>query len=208
VQELKDLLAEKNLPQHGKKEDLIARLVEADGAVGNDLATATANNDDDDLLGDLPPPPPSTHSNPPATVESQTTAPVVTDSKFTPVTFDGLVEQSSTSSDADKIKARAERFGVPLTDEQKKSVRGARFGTAAQTHENGAQRAQQQPLKVSIDADTLKRRHERFGMGQSNEQPSAKKPKTPVEHIETPVVDADELAKRKERAAKFGMSVS
>ena len=56
--------------------------------------------------------------------------------------------------DLDKIKARAERFGVVLSEETKKAARAAKFGTGT--------------AALSADLDTLRRRAERFGTSTSS----------------------------------------
>ena len=56
--------------------------------------------------------------------------------------------------DLDKIKARAERFGVVLSEETKKAARAAKFGTGS--------------ALLSADLDTLRRRAERFGTSTSS----------------------------------------
>lgn len=97
-----------------------------------------------------------------------------------------VVSKPSAEEVEAKIKARAERFGGFQSDEAKKLARAAKFGTAtAGAASNGSTKIGGAP---SADADTLKKRAERFG---TNTSTSLKK------------MEVDEAIKR--RQERFGV---
>merc|ERR1711915_338049 len=97
-----------------------------------------------------------------------------------------IVSKPVASSDesADKIKARAERFGGFQSDDAKKNARAARFGMGNGST-GGSNKLGSAP---SADLDTLKKRAERFG---TNTSTSLKK------------MEVDEAIKR--RQERFGV---
>ena len=97
-----------------------------------------------------------------------------------------VVSKPSAEEVEAKIKARAERFGGFQSDEAKKLARAAKFGTVtAGAANNGSTKIGGAP---SADADTLKKRAERFG---TNTSTSLKK------------MEVDEAIKR--RQERFGV---
>merc|ERR1719468_215121 len=100
-----------------------------------------------------------------------------------------VVSKPSAEEVEAKIKARADRFGGFQSDEAKKVARAAKFGTATagadEKASNGSTKIGGAP---SADADTLKKRAERFG---TNTSTSLKK------------IEVDEAIKR--RQERFGV---
>ena len=98
-----------------------------------------------------------------------------------------VVSKPSAEEVEAKIKARADRFGGFQSDEAKKVARAAKFGTAGEDGKasNGSTKIGGAP---SADADTLKKRAERFG---TNTSTSLKK------------IEVDEAIKR--RQERFGV---
>lgn len=128
----------------------------------------------------------------------------------------------SPTTDADRAKARAERFGV-MSEDSKKQARAERFGTSsASGNKSYAAKIGGAP---DVDMDTLKKRAERFGQSSSStlqkmemdekirkrkerfgdvSVASDKKVKVAVNVGQNSVV-LDE--KMKKRAERFGLSV-
>jgi hypothetical protein len=118
VNELKDLLAQHDLPTAGKKEELIARLLDA--AITGDPTT-------DDIVAVDPPTPVTTDA--PTTI----TAPA-----FQPGEH---VVSNTPLSTADQLKKRADRFGTAVTENALKAQREIKFSTLPDTAlENGKEK--------------------------------------------------------------------
>lgn len=82
---------------------------------------------------------------------------------------------------------RAERFGIPMTDEAKKLARAARFGELTNGSAKGS--AKLSTVTAPVDVDKLKARAERFG-----------------EVTSKSLTKVDELEKKKQRMERFGSS--
>jgi SAP domain-containing ribonucleoprotein len=128
VPELRELLAKHGLDQTGKKEELITRLIEAGIGMEDDelchLAPPPQEDDDDSTF--------TNWTNPPAsepTPTESTNKPVVEEKKEEQHKSINTTEISQLS-DLERLKRRAERFGIPLSDEVKKEYRAQRFGIA------------------------------------------------------------------------------
>jgi len=97
--------------------------------------------------------------------------------------------QTDLATELERRKKRAERFGVELSDSDKKLQRAARFGTTVSNPLDAPLTAPRMPnRKPSIveDDERLKKRAERFGLDKSN------------------TVNEDE--KKRKRAERFGLS--
>jgi len=177
VQELKDILQKNSLPVQGKKEELITRLIE--------------NN--------IPPPTPIQEEKPTAAIEKKPEEALIKQQKpdneaaspqetEVPLAPENTNEEktngtSNIDPDLEKMKKRAERFGVVVSEEVKKKERALKFG------------ASEQQSKAPIDEGVLKKRQDRFGV-------VAPKESTKIASN----VSQEELEKRKARAERFKMS--
>ncbi|KAG7155452.1 SAP domain-containing ribonucleoprotein-like [Homarus americanus] len=119
-----------------------------------------------------------------------------------------------TATDKSPIEVRAERFGIPMTEEAKKLSRASRFGQAT----NGAT-INKKPAKLSMetggtDVEKLKARAERFGEVTSKslvKVSELEKLKTSLDSAATARIarfgdagNKDEDALKKKRAERFG----
>ncbi|KAG0267827.1 hypothetical protein BGZ95_002736 [Linnemannia exigua] len=154
VNELKEQLQLAGLSVNGKKEELVARLLEhqkaeeeATLAAGPPTGTGESFNWEDPI-DDLAPPtadaPAATKAAPAAAASTTPAAkepatPATTTTTATPATAEatagGIEFQGAIAGDADVLKAeiekrksRAARFGTPLTEQDKALERAARFG--------------------------------------------------------------------------------
>lgn len=199
VADLKAALKSKGLPVSGNKQDLIERLQASLLDDGDDLL------DQDDSMTDeaiqkaeeelkVTKSPAKVVQASPVKADPVTSEPAVTEAapdkenagdatNTSPVK---VVSKPSAEEVEAKIKARAERFGGFQSDEAKKLARAAKFGTVtAGAASNGSTKIGGAP---SADADTLKKRAERFG---TNTSTSLKK------------MEVDEAIKR--RQERFGV---
>jgi len=204
VADLKTELKSKGLPVSGNKQDLIERLQSALLDEGDDLLDQDDSMTQEAILQaeaelkvtkEPQPAAAAPKINRSAAVaaaaESETAGEAAGDGKenagaaanTSPVK---IVSKPVASSDesADKIKARAERFGGFQSDDAKKNARAARFGIGNGST-GGSNKLGSAP---AADMDTLKKRAERFGTNTSN---SLKK------------MEVDEAIKR--RQERFGV---
>ncbi|KAI8059161.1 hypothetical protein BC940DRAFT_338413 [Gongronella butleri] len=232
VKDLQDLLQKNGLPHTGKKDELIERLVKHDEQKDQELANLEAelgnledydssklNLDDitdSDLLtegkkdDDAPQAAPTTTES---SAPAEKPAPIAKEGSgftYTPIVFDkkAPTPAKDAASDIEKKIERAKRFGVPLDEKTKASMRAQRFNTSSSTttttataqpdakHQKNTKQQQQQKKPVhiqkasaAIDPEVLKKRAERFGL--------------PV----TASPSAEEEKKRK-RAERFGLADS
>lgn len=119
VVQLRSLLTERGLPTSGKKDELIKRLIESDDSVHE--ATKVEN------------------------VES----PKLPASPVNEVTQESPKPSTDMKNEEEKRKYRAERFGIELSEAEKKKIRMARF--------------QSSPLGAQ-EREKLEKRKERFGV--------------------------------------------
>ncbi|KAI9253365.1 hypothetical protein BDA99DRAFT_519596 [Phascolomyces articulosus] len=127
--------------------------------------------------------------------------------KYTPISF-GAPNTTATStgtmsSELEKKIERAKRFNVDLDEKTKQQLRAERFGASApkKQQQQQQQRAPQgKKTSVGIDAETLKKRAERFGLP-SKEIEEDKKRKR-AERFGIPTKEAEEEKKRR-RAERF-----
>ncbi|XP_052800405.1 SAP domain-containing ribonucleoprotein-like isoform X2 [Mya arenaria] len=149
VTELKKLLKEQGLPITGSKSDLVERLsgtMKVATAEGADLEDAVLDEN-----VDLTEPAAKPKIEP-------ITASAKTDTKEEPNTEDkeATTKPISTSlTPAERLKLRAERFGV-VNEDMKKQLRSERFGSKK---EGGSKAG----AGSGADVDVLKKRAERFG---------------------------------------------
>jgi len=203
VADLKAALKSKGLPVSGNKQDLIERLQASLLDEGDDLLdqddsmTEEAIQKAEEELKVTKSPAKGAEASP-AKADPVTSEPAVTEAatdkenagdatNTSPVK---VVSKPSAEEVEAKIKARADRFGGFQSDEAKKVARAAKFGTAVTAGEDG--KASNGATKIggapSADADTLKKRAERFG---TNTSTSLKK------------IEVDEAIKR--RQERFGV---
>ncbi|KAF9123964.1 hypothetical protein BGW39_008559 [Mortierella sp. 14UC] len=265
VNELKEQLQLAGLSVNGKKEELVARLLEhqkaeEEATLGAGPPTGTGESFNwEDPIDDLAPPtadapvaakpaPAATATTPaakapvakePTTATTATTAAIPATTKPAEgtagsVEFQGIVadDAEALKAEVEKRKARAARFGIALTEQDKALERAARFGVpvAASTTASlekaagtkvapvaatkGAAKTSSVPAKSGsiaseIPAEVLSKRQERFG----TVAPAAKA-STPAKPAVTAsaggakkaivALDAEEEEKRRKRAAKFG----
>ncbi|KAI9227501.1 MAG: hypothetical protein DHS80DRAFT_31693 [Piptocephalis tieghemiana] len=149
VQDLRDKLTELNLPTTGKKEDLIARLLEAPATAGQEASSSSSSSSS--VPSQSPAvttsSPVSTEAAPVSKASGDTSASPVPgketekDSESTlvassipaPVTAESSnVQQKSKEEEllerARKMEERAKRFGLPVPEDARKMQRAARFG--------------------------------------------------------------------------------
>ncbi|XP_060593402.1 SAP domain-containing ribonucleoprotein-like isoform X2 [Ruditapes philippinarum] len=178
VADLKKALKERGLPLTGTKSELLERLKSA--VQSEEAATDTTAALEDSILDDsvdlsVPKPAPK-----PAVVDKEA-EPVV--KKITsPQKTDDEAESkpklvSTQLSAEERMKQRAERFGV-VNEDLKKQIRAERFGTSSPSSKLSTAGA-------GADTDALKKRAERFGQVLS---PALSK-----------VDEAEKIRKRKER---------
>jgi len=171
VTELKERLSSRSLPVSGKKEDLIARLVEHDKS-SHDLTDLLPPEEDYDW--DTPAKtnsaPQKAISEQPAkttevklAVEKSAAGPVVP-VESGPTT--GAPTDDTLAIELEKRKRRAERFGIPLNEKAKALERVKRFGEAgkpAQKTEALVQKATgKRVLDDPVEAEKARKRVERF----------------------------------------------
>jgi len=179
VADLKAELKAKGLPVSGNKQDLIERLQNSLLDEGDDLldqddsmtAEAILKAEEELKVAKTTPAPKINREGPIVAESTEKPEPVVTKtdpkppgkenapSNVTPTKASAITSPNQTE---DKIKARAERFGGFQSDDAKKSARAARFGIS---DVKGAAAAGNKKLgeAPAVDADTLKKRAERFG---------------------------------------------
>jgi SAP domain-containing ribonucleoprotein len=171
VTELKELLSSRSLPVSGKKEDLIARLIEHDKS-SNDLTDLLPPEEDYDW--DTPA---KTHSAPQKTAPQPSAkptpvapaaAPPVPAPKITPEATTATVTatEDALAIELAKRKRRAERFGIPLNDNAKALERAKRFGGAGKEtlkKDVGVQKVTgKRVLDDPAEAEKARKRAERF----------------------------------------------
>ncbi|KAI9597744.1 hypothetical protein BDF19DRAFT_434324 [Syncephalis fuscata] len=162
VNELKEMLANQGLSNAGKKEELIARLLEAGAAASTGLEDELSHlapppqDDDDGFSWDAPnegesgnataekPAPvassairaaaqPAAASVPvskPAVTEKATPAPASVSAPAPAPTASTSNNTGADNDEIERIKKRAMRFGVPVSEETKQADRMKRFGAS------------------------------------------------------------------------------
>ena len=196
VVELKEQLSARGLPVSGKKDELIERLL---GAMAADAEPAP-----DPAAPDACAEAPESARVSPAPCVEGSLAPAPADPQLDPVAPDAAEEAAPLSFEAQK-EARAARFGIPLipkavSDEAKLKSRAERFGLPHASAGGGA-----------LDDNERKKldtRAERFGLPKPG-MPTASekaKPKRAALSDASEAVDQEEEARRKKRAARFGIA--
>ena len=97
-----------------------------------------------------------------------------------------VVKPLSEMTEAEKLKRRAEKFGVQ-SDELKKAARAERFGVVLSSSTSGSA-AGIKSTDVNVDSDTLKRRADRFGQVTNSK-----------------LAKIEDSEKKSERAKRFGV---
>jgi SAP domain-containing ribonucleoprotein len=159
VTELKELLTARSLPVSGKKEELVARLVENDANDLGDLAPPEEEYDwETPSKSAVPASKPTAAPAQPAkaliqpgkapqpAVKSTTVVQPAPPSTAPPTS---APDASAVDIELEKRKKRAERFGIPLNDNVKKLERTKRFG-------------EKRVLDDPTEAEKAKKRAERF----------------------------------------------
>jgi len=208
VAELKEELGKRSLPVSGKKEELVARLLESEGK-----SKSTANAD----LGDLAPPEDDYDWDEPAakiTTKSETkaapapaSAPATsaakpaaapkqpleapkpsseTTAKSPPVAAGTEATDEALAAELEKRKRRAERFGIPLADSVKALERAKRFGTT----------------ETTLDESKKQARGKRFGNQVWTKNVPSEETKAPGKG--KVLDDPAEAEKARKRAERFG----
>jgi len=217
VDQLRDELGKRGMDTKGKKDELQERL---QNAIDKEMLDAI---DEEDEVGVPPPPapmptsppppspapvqvpPPSSASKPaaaspkPVAQSSTRMAPAVTSAPVVPspapVAPAPAAEEGASATEAEtceteeeKKRRRAERFGIPISEEEKKKARAERFGlvkpaTAAAAPAGGG------------------------GAGVAGKAASPVKAAAKAGPLEgVPILDAEEEARRRARAARFGIA--
>jgi len=208
VAELKEELGKRSLPVSGKKEELVARLLENEGK-----SKSTANAD----LGDLAPPEddydwdepatkttaksetksaPAPASAPAASAAKPAAAPKQpleapkpsseTTAKSPPVAASTEATDEALAAELEKRKRRAERFGIPLADSVKALERAKRFGTT----------------ETTLDESKKQARGKRFGNQVWTKNVPSEETKAPGKG--KVLDDPAEAEKARKRAERFG----
>lgn len=165
VADLKKELKERGLTVSGTKAELIDRLQEAMGS-GDSVADDSVEKSIDQLVEDKPaaanPLPVKAPANPDKPKENVEKSPVNSSDESTEkkvVSMTGL-------TDADKLKARAEKFGGAVSESARKLMRAERFGLPASSAKplasSGTNKLSTTPVAPE-DLDKMKKRAERFG---------------------------------------------
>ncbi|KAI0081865.1 hypothetical protein K474DRAFT_1655729 [Panus rudis PR-1116 ss-1] len=211
VVELKDILTSANVALHGKanKADLVAKILASPDALQVYHARHTPQAQSKDTPQPAPPAEEKQAQN--DDVDSQTTVATAPeakpDSKSTqqsappvPASSTSQTEsatpqpaadapKSAEEIEAEKRKARAARFGIPLVEPSKPQTKTASPKSAP-------------PLE---DPEKLKARAARFGIKDAPPTANGKNKRAAPPSAE---VDAEELERRRKRAERFGMAVS
>ncbi|CAJ0865264.1 4958_t:CDS:2 [Entrophospora sp. SA101] len=111
------------------------------------------------------------------------------------------------SSELERRKKRAERFGTQLSEADKKLERAARFGFAIPNPLDSqlkSPRPSSAPKKMSIveDEEKLKKRAERFGTNKSTNE-TTEETTDPTIKFTSPLSSLSEEEKKKKRAERF-----
>jgi len=180
VPELKKALLERKLNVVGKKQDLINRLTEFLDA---EAAKTTVAESEKETSAEKP----AAAAQPPAAKPAVSETPEATKENAEPQKEEPVaVKPISEMTEAERLKLRAEKFGVQ-SDELKKQARAERFGVTLSSTTSGSA-AVIKSSDVSVDSDTLKRRAERFGQVTNSK-----------------LAKIEDSEKKAERAKKFGM---
>ncbi|KAK7109541.1 SAP domain-containing ribonucleoprotein-like [Littorina saxatilis] len=193
VADLKKELKDKGLATTGTKDILLERLEQSLEVEGTEAGSNEVDNVEksiDQLVGDTAP-----------KVAAVAAAPAVAapkeDVTKTEIVFDLKKDDQKKAvslkelPDADKLKARAEKFGGAVSDTAKKLVRAERFGLPTPaTATAGSGKIASTPATAE-DLDKMKKRAERFGAVVSNKLSK---------------VDEDE--KKRKRLERFGNTLS
>lgn len=165
IADLKKELKKSGLPVTGNKQELIERLQAAEGTSLLDENDDDLDQEDDQMTeeaikeaekelqvqGDT------------SFTEEPTPEPEKTEEKKTVASpAKETVEEAKAEDSAEKIKARAERFGGFQSDEAKKAARAARFSDMM-TEMKGNETSKKIGAAPAVDLDLLKKRAERFG---------------------------------------------
>jgi len=192
VTELKQALKDRGLPSSGTKPELVKRLGEALGATVESSNDASLEGiDEDEILNEDPPAPSQPVVTPKVAPASNVEAPANPVTAQTngdaskPTDHIAKPAEASKMSDAERLKLRAEKFGV-VSAEAKKEMRAQRFGLPSTTSSAAAKLGS---AAVAVDMDKLKKRAERFGTV-----------------VSSSLSKADEDERKRKRAERFGSS--
>lgn len=154
VAELKGELHKLNLPQSGKKEELVARLLEA-SAISSSKIAGVANDVDELGMTEAQAPHSPLSPHPPRSAWLPSTTPIASGEAAPPMNTGNSFEE--------RLAERAARFNLPPSDRDRAMARRERFGS---TPPDGL------PLKIKtlagvevdlFDLGRMKQRQERFG---------------------------------------------
>lgn len=225
VDQLREELGKRGMDTKGKKDELLERL---QNAIDKEMLDAI---DEEDEVGvpppppapmstSLPPPPPAPVQVPPPTSASKPApgspkpaaqsptrmAPAVPAAPVAPspapvapapAAEEGAAatEAESGETEEEKKRRRAERFGIPISEEEKKKARAERFGLVKPAAAAAA------PAAGSGGGGGA------GGAGKAGKAASPAKAAAKAGPLEgVPVVDAEEEARRRARAARFGIA--
>jgi len=185
VTELKDLLNKVSLPTSGKKDDLIARLVQHYAK----SSQPTASNERPASIAEASIPTTTTSvtaaSNPPITSQDQQTLKGEEKSD--------QVEPTSLDDELEKRKKRALKFGTSTDSEEiKKLERAKRFGTAVKDTSNTIDKLDK---ALSSNSQTSQ------NIGSISEDPEKRAQR--IDRFGT-AAEKEELAKKRAREERFG----
>lgn len=206
VADLKNELKQRGLPVDGKKNELVERLAEALAADGSFVGEGTGGEDDDEGEEEEGDEEELLEGAEEGDVDSKTEDKLLGQKRPAPAPVDVIspnkkvcklgaaepVPADKPEEEKTAAEKRAERFGVPVSDNAKKSARAERFGIPEKPAKaagggGGNKRAPKLDMTTgSTDIEKLKARAERFGEVSSK---TLKK--------------VSELEKKKERAERF-----
>lgn len=221
VSDLRAALAERNLPTEGLKADLVsrlqARLDEEEFGMGDDIAVPSPASNVVNQKVENPAKvtfsqqSPVVPSNKKEEKEKPKTKASVEQVKAVVKNDTAIVSENSTpvavdmTSMEEKMRARAERFNIPLVVPQEKKQPQTGRGDKGKTKQEKRER-DVAPDKESNKKNKKQKNDDKKQIGGGRNTPTQPQIKNLVEKKPEPLLPKEEILKRLERAEKFGAS--